>query len=246
MADARLGEIDVPSGTVTLLDPGHIGMFLNEELAAVPVVRIDGLPRDRALPVVGRRLTSGEFSGSWDWVAIVVADGEVTERESRGQVMVDHARILLADDQNNDDWIHDDTIDGLADFVFWGRDAASLAQAVGAPAIEEGFGWQNLPIAEIVERGTAAEQLHEERGWKLATDFRPHSHHWQAMALVRSSPTESGTIDVGGRKVCLFTTSWGDGLFPAFCDRAANGDLLRVRIQLHTKDSAAAMREVNA
>lgn len=246
MADARLGEIDVPSGTVTLLDPGHIGMFLNEEISAVPVIRIEGLPRDRALPIVGRKLTGGDFAGSWDWVAIEVADGVIAEAEPHGQVMVDHARILLADDANANDWVHDDTIDGLADFVFWGRDAASLAKEVGAPATKEGFGWTNLPIDEIVQRGTAAEQLQEERGWKLATDFRPHSHHWQAMALVRASATESGTIEVGGRKVCLFMTSWGDGLFPTFCDRTADGTLVRVRIQLHTADSAAAMREVNA
>ncbi len=245
MARERLGEVTVPSGILTLLDPGHIGVY-GSVMRDVPAVRIDGVPRDRVLAIVGERMVDGDWVGCWDWVAIEVAAGEIVHAEPHGQIVVDYARVLVADDGNADAWVHDDSFDGRADFVFWGRDAAALAAAVDAPALADGtFGWKDLPIEEIVARGEAAEALKAERGWKLATDFRPHSHHWQALESVRASTTESATIDVDGRQVCLLMTSWGDGVFPVFCDRDADDRLLRVRVQFHTAESDAAMAAVN-
>lgn len=246
MTVEELGMVSVPSGVLTLCDAGHIGMYLNEEIPAVPVVRIEGMPKDRALRVIGKRLGKGRFKQCWDWVAIEIGEGLVKEREPEGEVMVDFARILVADADNANDWIHDDSVDGLADFVFWGRDAEALAQAIEAPALDDGnFGWTDLPIDDVVAKGTRAEEVKDEHGWKLATDFRPHSHHWQALEGVRASDTESATIEVGDRKVCLFMTSWGDGLFPVFTDRTADGTLVRVRIQMRTKETEAAMAAVN-
>ena len=246
MAHETLGEVTVPTGTLTILDPGHIGMFVAEQIPEVPVIAIEGLPRDRALPVIGERVGEGRWQDLWDHVAIRLADQPIVKSEQVGEAMVDFARLLLADEGNGEKWIHEDSIDGRADFVFWGRDAGSLAAAIDAPALEDGnFGWRDLPVAEIVERGTAAEELKEERGWKLATDFRPHSHHWQALEAARASPTESATIDVDGLRVCLFMTSWGDGLFPIFADLAADDALVQIRIQLRTADSEEAMASVN-
>jgi len=37
-------------------------------------------------------------------------------------------------------------------------------------------------------------------GWKVAIDFRPHSHHWQLMQQVRASTSESGTVELGVSK----------------------------------------------
>lgn len=246
MAHETLGEVTVPSGTLTILDPGHIGMFVAEQIPEVPVISIEGLPRDRALPVIGVRVAEGRWKDQWDHVAIVVSDQPIARSEEVGEAMVDFARLLLADEGNGDRWVHEDSIDGCADFVFWGRDAGALAAAVDAPALEEGnFGWRNLPVEDVVSKGTAAEELKAERGWKLATDFRPHSHHWQALEKVRSSPTESATIDVDGLRVCLFMTSWGDGMFPVHADLAADGSLVQIRIQLCTADSEDAMAAVN-
>jgi hypothetical protein len=242
----RLGEVTVPSGTLTVLDPGHIGMFTEEQIPSVPVVEIEGLPTDRPLPVMGERVAKGRWRGCWDHVEVLVADAPATSSEEIGEAMVDFARLLLADSTNASRWVHSDSMDGRADFVFWGRDAEVLAKATGAPALDEGnYGWKDLPVDECVEKGTAAEELKEERGWKLATDFRPHSHHWALLEQVRGSPTESGTLDVEDLRVCLFMTSWGDGVFPILVDRAADGSLVRIRIQLRTPDSEGAMAAVN-
>ena len=226
----RLGEVTVPSGTLTVLDPGVISFVLSGELDEVPVVRVSGLPRDRPLPVVGERI-----EGQWRWVAVACSDQEIASSERVGEVIVDFARLLFCDESNDRKWVHEDSIDGLADFVFWGRDAEELAAAIGAPAQGDGeFGWRDLSLDEAVRLGSAAEDETERRGWKLATDFRPHSHHWRALEEVRGSELEAGTIAVDDLLVCLFMTSWGDGVFPVFVDRDAAGEVARLRVQFVT------------
>lgn len=247
MKRERMGEVTVPSGTLHVLDPGHIGMFENEEIAEVPAVIVENLPRDRALPVWGVRVGEGRWSALWDHVVIELRDAPVAGSVEIGTAMVDFARLLLADESNTEKWVHSDCIDGKADFVFWGRDAADLAAAIGAPALADGqFGWRDLDVDEIVERGRAAEALVAERGWKLATDFRPHSHHWALLEQARAAATESATIDVGDLRVCLFFTTWGEGMFAVFADLGADGTRVQIRIQLHTEESAGNMATVNA
>ena len=246
MVHERLGEVTVPSGVLTLLDPGHIGVTANS-MRDVPTVRVEGVPHDRALPVIAERLAVGRWAGCWDWVAVGVGEGAIARSELQGELIVEHGRVLVADDANADAWIHDASIDGKADFVFWGRDAQALAEVVSAPALGDGnFGWCDLAEGEAVRLGTAVEKAKELRGWLLATDYRPHSHHWQALARARSSSTDSGTIVVGGRKVCLLFTLWGDGWFPVYWDRDEGNRLVRVRIQLRTDASEAAMAKVNS
>ena len=237
MERERIGEITLPSGTLTILDPGHIGMFEDEELPEVPAISIGDLPRDRPLPVFGVGLV--DTGPRWDHVAIVISDAPIADTEELGEAVVDFARLLLADETNADKWIHSDSIDGNADFVFWGRDAAALATAVDAPALPDGqFGWRDLDLDEAVARGTAAEELKDARGWKLATDFRPHSHHWQLLEQARAAVTTSATITVDDLRVCLFFTG-GDGLFPVFIDVAADGSPVQIRIQLQNVDEDA-------
>lgn len=246
MARERLGEVTVPSGVLTILDPGHIGMYEAEDLEAVPAITIGDLPTDRPLAVWGERVASGRWASCWDHVVIEIADGPAASSEEVGEAIVDHARLLLADESNSDKWVHSDCIDGKADFVFWGRDAARLAAAVGAPALgDDQFGWRDQDVDEVVRRGTEAEERKDAEGWKLATDFRPHSHHWQALELARASTTGSATIAVDDLRVCLFFTSWGDGVFPVTVETDGDGRPLRVRIQLCTPDAEGAMEAVN-
>jgi hypothetical protein len=79
----------------------------------------------------------------------------------------------------------------------------------------------------------------------FATDFRPHSHHYYAMRQVRSTPTESGMIDVGGARMCVFMTSWGDGIYPVVCDLDENGLLLRVRLELGNLSRQESVEYIN-
>jgi hypothetical protein len=246
MTRERLGEVTVPSGVLTILDAGHIGMFEADELEQVPAIAIGDLPRDRALPVWGTRVGKGPWARCWDHVTIEIGGAPAVASEEVGEAIVDHARLLLADESNADKWVHSGCIDGKADFVFWGRDAEALAAAVGAPALGDGeFGWRDLDVDEVVRLGTEVEERKDAGAWKAATDFRPHSHHWQALEAARGAPTDSATITVEDLRVCLFFTTWGDGEFPVIVDVDADGRPVEIRIQLRTAESEAAMAEVN-
>jgi len=93
--------------------------------------------------------------------------------------------------------------------------------------------------------GTQTEEVKANRKFLLATDFRPHTHQYFALAQVRATPTGSGTIDVGGARVCVFETTWGDGFFPVFRDLDERGRLARIRVRLQTDETERAMKAVN-
>ena len=238
-----LGEVTVPSGTLAVFDVGLIGYLPREALE--PALVRTPVPRDRALPVLGRRVGKGRFADCWDHVAIKLHDGEVTHSRKLGEAGVDFARLVCMDHGALDHWQHEDSLDGLADFVFWGRDAELLARSLGAPSTREGFGWTNLPLAEAEAKAMDAERKKSANRWLLATDFRPHSHHFHALAAARKSKHGAGTIEVGGARVCLFFTSWGDGVFPIYLDLDRADQPVQLRVQLNTADSLAAMHAVN-
>ena len=239
-----LGEITVPSGTLCIFDVGLVG-YLPRPALEPALVKAE-VPADRALPVVGRRVGKGRFADCWDHVAVRLGDGEVTHSKKLGEAGVDFARLICMDHGALDAWKHEDSLDGLADFVFWGRDAAALARAMRAPATSEGYGWTNLPVADADAKALEASKIKAENHWLLASDFRPHSHHFHALAAARQNPRGAGTIEVGGAKVCLFFTSWGDGVFPIYLDLDNQDRPVQLRVQLNTSDSNAAMHAVNA
>jgi hypothetical protein len=239
-----LGAVTAPSGKLAVFDVGLVG-YLPREALEPALVTIE-VPRDRELAVVGRRVGKGRFADCWDHVAVRLADGDVASSRKLGEAGVDFARLVCMDHRALDQWQHEDSLDGRADFVFWGRDADQLAKAMRAPATPEGHGWSDLPVAEAEAKALQAERLKAEHHWLLATDFRPHSHHFHALAAARESEHGAGTIEVGGAKVCLFFTSWGDGVFPIFLDLDDRDRPLQIRVQLNTADSNAAMHAVNA
>lgn len=237
-----LGEVTVPSGVLRLFDVGALALVARGHLTEVPDVRVGGLPVDRPLQVVARRIAEGRFAGEWDFFRVLVSDAAPAVSEPAGDVIVDFARVLFADSSIGQHWKHDEAIDGRADFVFWGRDAEALATAVGAPRLDAGtFGWVDRPVDEVVAAGGNAEALKAASGFKLATDFRPHSHHYQALALARASPVQAASLDVAHLRVCLAFTGCGDGVFPVFVERDAAGGLCGVRVQLFTADADEAL-----
>ncbi len=194
------------------------------QVSGLGCIAVGEVLQDRVFEIVGER----KEPGRWRSVSIEHRPGvPVAKTEVLGQVMVDRARLLVADVDALGSWVHETSLDGKADLVFWGADAAKAAEKLQAPLVPEGVhGWLDLSVEEAEIRG---EKL---AGLDLTVDFRPHSHHWQLMAQVRASETESGTLEVGGARMCGFMTTWGDGMFPVVRELGPGGELVRVRIEL--------------
>jgi hypothetical protein len=73
------------------------------------------VPNDRALPVMGVRIVDGDFAGRWQRVWVECGNGRVARSEMAGHVMVDWARLMVADVDGLGEWKHDEPLDGRAD-----------------------------------------------------------------------------------------------------------------------------------
>lgn len=76
------------------------------------------------------------------------------------------ARLMFADVDALSSWQHEDSIDGLADVAFWGRDADEAARVLDAPMLGavggDGVrGWRNLAYNDAFQRAV------EVRAWKV-------------------------------------------------------------------------------
>ncbi|MFN8194711.1 MAG: DUF2185 domain-containing protein [Nocardioidaceae bacterium] len=200
-------------------------------------VGVRDVPRDAPLVVYGERMDAqGPDSGRWRSVWVQCAEGEATSSRLIGYVLVDQARLMFADPDALSGWNVGDPTAGLADLVFWGRDEEAVAGHLGANAFEESggqvYGWRDVPFDEAMRLGATLHEHLEARSAKVATDFRPHDDNHRILASMRESSTESATLEVDGRQVCGFFTTWGDGAFPVFRDEGSDSELLRIRVEL--------------
>jgi hypothetical protein len=202
-------------------------------ISGVPVVVVGGLPGDRTFPVVA---TPDNEGWGWAHIRILVGDRPTASVRALGSIGVDYARFVFADADALSAWQHEQPIDGLADVVFWGRDAAQVAAELGVgptgtPGEEGTFGWLDLPLAEANARAVS---LHESvdpgagRGYRV--DFRPHSHHWQVMAGVRAADHDAATIEIDGARLMFAMTSVGDGFFPVHVELDQAGAPVAIQI----------------
>jgi hypothetical protein len=199
-------------------------------------VAISGVPIATPLRVVGERC---DEQNPDRWRRVIVQcrpDMRSVQVQKVGFVAVDYARILIADVDVLGTWKHEESIDGMADFIFWGRDAERIATTLKVPCVgDTEFGWVNVPVETATKNGIAVQEHRDEHSLKVAVDYRPHSHHWQVMRSTRqNNPTESSTTEIGGEKVCNFMTTWGDGLFQVYRDLDCFGQLVQIRIEMET------------
>lgn len=206
---------------------------------------INGIPHGELRVMAEPMPEDDPDAGRLRGITLVVSDHTIARSEHFAYAGVDWARLMFIDLDAVGAWEHDLPIDGLADFAFWGRDAAAVAKRMSADELEQGvFGWRDVPVKAAVERGTEVERLREHEQLKFATDFRPHSHHYQLMKQIRASSTESGMVSIGKARACGFMTTWGDGLFELHRDLDAEGRLVRVRIELATEQRRQLMRKL--
>ncbi|WP_433796154.1 hypothetical protein [Actinoplanes sp. CA-252034] len=194
----------------------------------VPVLPME-VPADRPLPVTA---IPGEHG--WHSMRIAFSDEPVADSWIFCELGIDHARFVFADADALNSWEHVLPLDGLADLVLWGRDEEQVAAEFGAPRLDDSLhGWLDLPVEEAYQRAMSLEARRDEPGApKFTADFRPHSHHWQAMAQVRQSEHDAGVIRVAGADILMAMTSVGDGFFPVHLDVDADGLPVALRIDI--------------
>lgn len=187
----------------------------------IPVVAVGDVPTDRPLPVEATRQDYPGQGVRLRDITVRIGEEPPTRSELLGHVGVDWARLAYADADALSGWRHLKPVDGRADVVFWGQDAEAAGAAHGAADLSDGaHGWQDLDLAEAIERYEAVEAWQAANDKRMTLDFRPHSHHWQVMRDVRAAETESAVIEVGGARILFAMTSWGDGYFPTYADYA--------------------------
>ncbi len=206
---------------------------------------VSGVP-GRELRVVAEPMPQDDPDpGRLRRISVIASERDIARSEQFALVVVDWARLMLVDLDAVATWKHDEPIDGLADFAFWGRDAEVVVKQTGATELESGvFGWRDLAVDEAANRGEQVERLRQQQQLKFATDFRPHSHHYQLMQQVRASSTESGVVTLGAARACGFMTTWGDGIFELHRDLDAHGGLVQIRIELGTEQRRQHMRQL--
>lgn len=216
-------------------------------LHGIHVIAVGDLPKNRSMKVQGTRMACGDFSENWREISLLVSDhNKKAQSRKIGHVAVDMARLMFCDADAIGKWQHEDSIDGLADFVFWGKDSLRLAKKFDAKLIEGNiYGFQDRPVQELAALALEAQKHLEQHHLVAALDFRPHSDHWRMLKTLARTHTESGVIDLAGALLCGFMTSWGDGFFPVYLDKDREGNTLAIRIELGTEETLRGMRMVN-
>jgi hypothetical protein len=218
-------------------------------ISGVGIVAVGGLPTDRPM-----RVTATPDDGGWGWaqIRILVSDASAVRTRMLGPIGIDYARFAFADADALGSWEHERPVDGLADVVFWGRDAEAVAEQFGAlptgtPGEGGTYGWLDLPVEQANARAVElTEAVDPDAGRWVRVDFRPHSHHWQVMAGVRAAEHEAATIDLAGARVMFAMTSVGDGFFPVDLELDASGTPVAIQITVTTDDEGEAEGEDQA
>jgi hypothetical protein len=212
-----------------------------------PWVGVIGTLPNTPLIVRGRRQDYGGNVGSrWAEVSIEVSRAHVAASVQIGYVGVDHGLILLGDAEAVGSWQHFEPLDGLYDVAFWGVVGEPLSGDLGAPPLNEGWGWRDLGKDEAHGR------MQQVRSWlgpdgpegRLGLELRPHSHFYRVMEQIRSGSLEVGALALDGAKLLGLSTSWGDGLFPIWVERGASGAVVAIRLELGSEKRRRLMEAV--
>lgn len=209
-------------------------------------VAVQGLPTARPLQIVATMMPDGEFAGRWQSIDIVIdSEAAVSKSTSVVGVMVEYGQLICADLESFGDFRMWQSLDGQADFVFWGKDAAGVAQLFDAKAISpREYGWLNLPLDEVSKHADAVQDHIEKNKLKVGVGYRPHCNLEKLNAQIRGSELEVGQVVLKNSRACGFSTRWGDGLFEVFRDFDASGRLVRIRIDAGSKQRQSMMRNL--
>lgn len=209
-------------------------------------VAISGIPRDRSFPIHATAMPEGEFNGRWRSIDIIIDENATVARsEETVGVMVEHGQLICSDLEAFGQFRMWESVDGLADFVFWGRDAAEVAKKFKAQKLNEReFGWVNLPEKEIDKHAEKVQDYIDSKELKVGVDYRPHCNLEKLNVQIRETDNAAGQLTLNNAALCGFENRWGDGIFEIIRDFDAAGSLVRIRIDLGNEKRLTLMRRI--
>jgi len=228
-----LGYVTAPSGKLALLDIGLLG-YIPLEALAPGLLQFD-VPTT-PLHVHGEAASRGGGAApTWQTMRFVVDDASnpIATTRQVGEVAVDLAQLAALDAAALATWQHDASYDGLADVVFWGKDATGLAALLAAPSHRDGFGWCDLLIDEAEQRADKIARKKHDHHWQVAFEIRPHSDYFRIAEAARTSNSRTGNAPLQhiNRGIAWLGLALPTGAFPVFVDEDAAGRLLQIRVE---------------
>lgn len=257
MSSVILGEVDLPEGVLVILDPGlerafregdHAQQFRTGSIAfgnGASACAVTDLPQNASFSVVAERIDEGDLAGRWSAIDVVVQAGPARRPERIGEVAVEHGELLFVGQGPLGAFRMWDSLDGLADFVFFGRDAPLLAPRVGALRLDgETFGWRDVPMSEIGAHAQATQERVATERLDVVVDYRPHCNLERLNAQIRESPERTGRLSLDGARAVGCDNRWGDGTFDVVVLRDRADKIARVRVVLETPARAKSLRRL--
>lgn len=244
--DARLEKLDK---RVSHLKRARLAIEIGEGAGVAQyqnlwAVAVAGLPKNRSLPLIATPMPEGDFEGRWRSIDIVINEtAAVSKSVTTMGVMVDHGQLICADLEAFGEFKMWESLDGLADFVFWGPDAEVIAKKFNARELDsEEFGWLNVPIDEIGKHAQAVQDYVYEHKSRVGSDYRPHCNLEKLNSQIRNSESEAGQIQLGDSVACGFSNRWGDGIFEVIRDFDQAGKLVRIRFDVGNEPRQSVIR----
>jgi len=209
-------------------------------------VAVGGFEPGASLLVRGVPMPSGDFEARFESIELVTRDDVEPVRSERvSGVMVEHGQLLFAGLGPLGAFKARQPADGLADYVFWGSDAETLAWETGASALEDGlFGWRDIPMNEVGEKAGPLQRRVEAEDLQVTVDFRPHCNLERMNAAMRASKEDTAELEIGGARIVGCGNRWGDGIFEVSRHVDDSGLACLVRIELATPERLDLVRRV--
>ncbi len=266
-----LGEINCVSGVLGLVDFGGLGQWTVDDDSAKETntsramkivqkaetgvldfgdynaVLFGNIPKQKTFKVWGRRLGKKPFPDLWHTIDIDVNPNSAASGATyMGAVFVEQARLLWGDVQAFDLWKENSSHDGKADVVFWGQDEKKLVETFHAIPVGEVWGLTDLSLEEADKKTADMHDVCSKNNWLVMGEVRVHDWHDKMLKLIDENPTQqSGVMQIESFSVCGFMTQCGDGVFPVFKETSSQGEIVRLRLVLGTKEAIRSMKIVN-
>jgi hypothetical protein len=246
--DARLEKLDrriphVERARLAVEAGGGAGVVTFNGMWAVVV---GNLQPAKGLRIQATPMPPGEFAGRWRNIDVVIDPEAVVAQSLPVQgVMVDHGQLMCADLEAFGQFRMWESVDGLADYVFWGKDAPGVAEKFHAQKLNSHqFGWLNVNEAEVHKFAKPLQDWIKSENLLIGIDYRPHCNLENLNAQIRSNDTRSGQLKLADMRVCGFQNRWGDGIFTVIRDLDAAGRLVRIRLDVGNEQTQSRLRRV--